>query len=142
MMTTELFWFSVCVHPHRYHLDPTSKTPRLRRRSMGLFGDSVSLDGDTALIGAPYDDDNGYDLGLRMCSPALAPPGPSKQNSSPQTVQQRIILAILFLLMVTPPSLEHTIDDSRAWVCVRVHKRRWKSTTKYTNYNWSNDWGK
>jgi hypothetical protein len=29
----------------------------------GYFGCSVSLDGDTALIGAPRDDDNGYDSG-------------------------------------------------------------------------------
>ena len=72
------------------------------------FGCSVSLAGDTALIGADGDDDNGNSiLVLRMCSPAPAPPGHSRQSSSPQTAQQMTVLAVLFLLLVTPPSSEH-----------------------------------
>ena len=70
------------------------------------FGCSVSLSGDTALIGAPYDDDNGAILVLRTCSPVPAPPGHSKQSCSPQTVQQGIVLAVCFSWW-TPLSSEH-----------------------------------
>ncbi len=89
------------------------------------FGYSVSLDGDTALIGADWMMTTESILVLRMCSPAPAPPGHNKQSSSPQMVQQRIILAVLFLLMVTPPSSEHVmmmtrIDSGSAYVFTRT----------------------
>ena len=46
-------------------------------------------------------------LVLRMCSSVPAPPGPSRQNSLPQTAQQGIILAILYPSVVTPPLSQH-----------------------------------
>ena len=48
------------------------------------FGESVALDGNTALIGAYRDDDKGSDSGRHMCLPAmLAATGRSRPNSWP-----------------------------------------------------------
>ena len=48
-------------------------------------------------------------LVVRTCSPAAAPPGHNSKNSLPQTEQQRMFLAFLFLLLVTLLSLEHLV---------------------------------
>ena len=75
------------------------------------FGAMVTFDGDTALIGAWYDDDNGVILVLHTCSPALALPGHNKQSFLHQTAQQEMSLVSVFLLMVTLPSSEPFDDD-------------------------------
>jgi len=89
------------------------------------FGCYVSLSGDTALVGAWLDGDNGYhsgsayvfirnntmiplssehtgmmiteiNLGQCMYSPEKVPPGPNRPSSLPQTGQSWIILDTLF----------------------------------------------
>ena len=53
-------------------------------------------------------------LAQRMSSHAQEQPGPNKQNSSPQTVQQKIILACLFPSQQTPLSSEHHRQETMA----------------------------
>ena len=65
------------------------------------FGISVSISGDTALIGALLMTTTGSSLVRRTCSPAPAPPGLSSKSSSPQTAQHVTCSAVLFFFQVT-----------------------------------------
>jgi hypothetical protein len=62
------------------------------------FGYSVSIDGDYAIIGARYDDDNGGNSGAQVQI------GRSRRSCLLQTKQPVTILAILFQSMETMQS--------------------------------------
>ena len=75
---------------------------------MICFGCSVSLDGDTALIGAYMMMIMEFILDQRTYSPDIGTTWTQQAKLRlPQTAQQWTGLVVLFLLMETPPSSEH-----------------------------------
>jgi hypothetical protein len=69
------------------------------------FGKSVAVDGYTAVIGAPYDDDNGTMVtnpARRMCLAAAPAPGSSKPSSRPPMAPRATVSAIGSQWTATP----------------------------------------